>query len=178
MSASRMAFLRSALAPGLAMVAAALLWGANPLAYFTFGAWSQPQMPYVVNSANLDLPGIVGRECSPVGRRRLDAAVERIPLRVRRSQRADDEHATTTSTWSSFATRRARRSDCDHLHVVDVRTLSKLTSSSGMPAFQFFSGASGCSGGASTSRTSPLTSSGTRSASCTRQRRARRCTRR
>jgi hypothetical protein len=58
MSVSSIARLRRTLAPAMALAAAALLWGADPLAYAVNGvAWSQPQMVYVVNSANLDLPG-------------------------------------------------------------------------------------------------------------------------
>jgi hypothetical protein len=43
----------------MAIAAAAMLWSADPLAYAVHGSrWSQPQMVYVVNTTNMDLPGI------------------------------------------------------------------------------------------------------------------------
>ena len=146
MSASRMAFLRSALAPGLAMVAAALLWGANPLAYFTFGAWSQPQMPYLVNSANLDLPGMSLESAVRAG---ADAwqqqsgafrfvyggpsvqttdTYDNINLVLFRNASSGPAVA-TTYTWSIGS------------RIVDADIVFWDA------AFQFFSGASGCLGG-------------------------------
>jgi hypothetical protein len=41
-----------------AMLAAVTVFSGDPMAYVANGpTWSQPQMPYYINSANLDLPG-------------------------------------------------------------------------------------------------------------------------
>jgi hypothetical protein len=131
----------------MAMVAAAMLWGANPLAYSTFGAWSQPQMPYVVNSANLDLPGMSLESAVRAG---ADAwqqqsgafrfvyggpsvqttdTYDNINLVLFRNASNEQGAIATTYTWS-FGSR-----------IVDADIVFWDA------AFRFFSGASGCAGG-------------------------------
>ena len=44
-----------------ATLAAATVFSADPVAYVVSGpTWSQPQTPYRINTANLDLPALVG----------------------------------------------------------------------------------------------------------------------
>ena len=129
------------------MVAAAMLWSANPLAYVTLGAtWTQPQMPYVVNSANLDLPAVLVegavRAGADVWQQQSNAfrfvysgpsmqtttTYDDVNLVVFRDASSGQAIATTYS-WSIGS------------RIVDADVVFWDA------AFRFFSGASGCSGG-------------------------------
>jgi Matrixin len=147
MSASRMAFLRSALAPGAAMAAAALLWGASPLAYGTLGAtWAQPQMPYVVNSANLDLPGISVEGAVRAG----GDAWQQQSAAFRFVYSGPSAQTTSTNDSINLVLFRNSSSGQAIATTYSWSTGSRIVDADVVfwdAAFQFFAGTSGCSAG-------------------------------
>jgi hypothetical protein len=142
-----MALLRSAIAPGAALIAAALLWGSDPLAYAAHGStWGQPQTVYVVNSTNMDLPGASVDSAVRAGAdawlqqsaafrfvyggasAQTSNTFDNVNLVLFRN--ASSGSAIATTYWWSSGSR-----------IVDADVVFWDA------AFRFFSGASGCSGG-------------------------------
>jgi matrixin len=143
MCASRMARTRFA----LVVAAAALLWGGDPLAFVAAGpTWSQPQMQYVVNSSNLDLPaasaesavrggGDVWQQQSGAFRFVYSGPTTQTTntydnVNVILFRNASSGSAIATTYWWSTGSR-----------IVDADVVFWDA------AFRFFSGASGCSNG-------------------------------
>ena len=116
-----------------ATLAAVTVFPGDPMAYVASGpTWSQPQTPYYVNSANLDLPGLSAETALRVRRRRMAAAdwprfASRTAAPAPRPPRR-----TTGSIWCCFATRRAVRRSPRHTGGPAARGSSTPTSCSGM----------------------------------------------
>jgi hypothetical protein len=130
-----------------AILAASAVFSANPMAYVANGpTWSQPQTPYYINAANLDLPGFSAETAVRSGADawQLQAAAFRFAYTGLSSQttttndginlvlfrNASSGSAIATTYWWSIGSR-----------IVDA----DIVFWDG--AFQFFAGASGCSGG-------------------------------
>jgi hypothetical protein len=113
-----------------ATLAAATVFAGDPMAYTATGpTWSQPQTPYYINSANLDLPGFSAETALRSG---ADAwqqqTYDGINLVLFRN--ASSGSAIATTYWWSSGSR-----------IVDA----DIVFWDG--AFRFFAGSSGCTGG-------------------------------
>ncbi len=157
-----------------AVAIAATVFSGDPLAYVAGGStWNQAQMPYYINSANLDLAGVSAETAIRSGADawQQQSAAFRFAYSGLSSQTTT---GTTESISCCFGTRRAARRSPRLTGGPAARRSLMRISCSGTQRTDF-SLVQAAALAASTSKTLPRTSSATRSDSATRYPRTRPC---